>query len=148
MDQQLSIFWPHFEVKVEKDKQDLLVNLTPAERHGVITTLKLFTKYEQIIGNEFWLNWVMKKFPRPADIQPMAALFGAVELSVHQFFYKELNEQLGIATDEFYNSYIDDETLSQRISYLEDTLTGGDELRALGAFTLERVLSSTVVLLT
>lgn len=135
MDQQLSIFWPHFEVKVEKDKQDLLVNLTPAERHGVITTLKLFTKYEQIIGNEFWLNWVMKKFPRPADIQPMAALFGAVELSVHQFFYKELNEQLGIATDEFYNSYIDDETLSQRISYLEDTLTGGDELRALGAFT-------------
>lgn len=135
MDQQLSIFWPHFEVKVEKDKQDLLVNLTPAERHGVITTLKLFTKYEQIIGNEFWLNWVMKKFPRPADIQPMAALFGAVELSVHQFFYKELNEQLGIATDEFYNSYIEDEVLSQRISYLEDTLTGGDELRSLGGFT-------------
>lgn len=135
MDQQLSIFWPHFEVKVEKDKQDLLVNLTPAERHGVITTLKLFTKYEQIIGNEFWLNWVMKKFPRPADIQPMAALFGAVELSVHQFFYKELNEQLGIATDEFYNSYIEDEVLSQRISYLEDTLIGGDELRSLGGFT-------------
>ena len=47
MNQQQSVFWPHFEVKVAKDKQDILVNMTPAESHGTITTLKLFSKYEE-----------------------------------------------------------------------------------------------------
>lgn len=135
MNQQQSIYWPHFEVKVHKDKQDFLVNLTEAEKHGVITTLKLFTKYEFIIGNEFWLNFVMKKFPRPADIQPMAATFGAVELGIHQMFYKTLNEELGLATDAFYNDYINDPDLKARIDFLTDTLDDGDDLRALGGFT-------------
>ncbi len=135
MNQQQQIYWPHFEVKVSKDKQDFLVNLSDAERHGVVTTLRLFTKYEWIIGNEFWLNWVMKKFPRPADIQPMAATFGGVELGIHQFFYKTLNEELGLATDEFYNDYINDPDLKARIDFLTDTLEEADDLRALGGFT-------------
>lgn len=135
MNKQQEVFWPHFEVKVAKDKQDILVNMTPSERHGTITTLKLFSKYEQIIGDEFWLNFVMKKFPRAADIQPMAAMFGAMEMAVHLFFYKTLNEELGIATDEFYNSYIEDSDLKQRIDYLETVLNQEDCLRALGSFT-------------
>ena len=135
MNQQQSIYWPHFEVKVSKDKQDFMVNLTPAEKHGVVTTLQLFTKYEWIIGNEFWINWVMKKFPRPADIQPMAATFGGVELGIHQFFYKTLNEELGLATDDFYNAYINDPELKARIDFLTETLEEKDDLRALGAFT-------------
>lgn len=135
MNQQQSIYWPHFEVKVAKDKQDFLVNLTEQEKHGVITTLKLFTKYEWIIGNEFWINFVMKKFPRPADIQPMAATFGAVELGIHQFFYKTLNEELGLATDEFYRDYINDPELAARIDFLTSTLEDKDDLRAIGSFT-------------
>lgn len=136
MNAQQSVYWPHFEVKVVKDKQDFLVNLTDSEKHGVITTLKLFSLYEFIIGNEFWINFVMKKFPRPADIQPMAATFGGVEMGIHQMFYKTLNEELGIATDDFYNSYVDDLDLKARIDYLTDTLEdSNDDLRALGAFT-------------
>lgn len=135
MNQQQSIYWPHFEVKVEKDKQDFMVNLTEQERHGVITTLRLFTKYEWIIGNEFWINFVMKKFPRAADIQPMAATFGGVELGIHQFFYKKLNEVLGLATFDFYNAYINDPELKARIDFLTDTLEQSDDLRALGSFT-------------
>ena len=135
MNQQQSVFWPHFEVKVAKDKQDILVNMTPAESHGTITTLKLFSKYEFIIGNEFWINFVMQKFPRPADIQPMAAMFGAIELAVHQKFYSTLNEELGIATDEFYNEYLEDAELTERIEFLENTLATKDDLRALGCFT-------------
>lgn len=135
MDKQQGIFWPHYEVKVAKDKQDILVNMTEAERHGTIEVLRLFTKYEVIIGNEFWINWVMKKFPRPADILPMAAMFGAMELGVHQKFYSRLNEELGLATDEFYESYKEDEDLKARIEYLEKALEGDDELKALGSFT-------------
>lgn len=135
MKQQQQVFWPFFEVKVEKDKHDILVNMTEAERHGTITTLKLFSKYEQIIGEEFWTNFVLKNFPRAADIQPMAAMFAAMELSVHLFFYKTLNEELGIATDEFYDSYTEDSDLKQRIDFLESVLDQNDKLRALGAFT-------------
>ncbi len=133
-DKQSAVFWPHFEVKVHKDKQDILINMTEAERHGTITVLKLFTKYEQIIGDEFWFNFVFKKFPRPADIQPMAALFSAMELQVHAKFYSKLNEELGIATDEFYNEYLEDDELKNRVEFLEKVLKK-DDLRALGCFT-------------
>lgn len=134
-DEQSDHFWPHTEVKVHKDKQDILVNMTAAERHGTLTTLKLFTLYEQIIGDEFWLNFVFKKFPRPADIQPMAALFAAIELQVHAKFYSKINEELGLATDEFYSSYVEDPVLKDRIDFLSNTLYAKDDLRALGGFT-------------
>ena len=77
----------------------------------------------------------MKKFPRPADIQPMASMFAAIELAVHGMFYKTLNEEIGVATDEFYNSYKEDEELLARINFLEDALQGDDDLKALGSFT-------------
>lgn len=134
-EQQESVFWPSNEVKVGKDKQDILVNMTESERHGVITTLKLFTKYELIIGDEFWINFVFKNFPRPADIQPMAALFAAMELQVHAKFYSTLNEELGLATDDFYKEYLDDPDLVSRVKFLSDALSGKDKLKALGSFT-------------
>lgn len=134
MNKQANIFWPPEEIKVEKDKQDILVNMTEAERHAVITTLKLFTKYEMIIGEEFWLTNVMKWFPRP-EIQAMASLFGAVELSVHAPFYRKINEELNLATEEFYNSYIEDPVLADRINFLDSLLDDGDIARSLGAFT-------------
>lgn len=134
MNKQANVFWPPEEVKVEKDKQDILVNMTEAERHAVITTLKLFTKYEMIIGEEFWIERVMKWFPRP-EIQSMASLFGAMELSVHSPFYRKINEELNLATDEFYNSYTNDPVLSDRIEFLDNLLGNDDIAKALGAFT-------------
>ena len=55
-DTQASIFWSHDEIDVSKDIQDIKVNMTEAESHGVITTLKLFTLYELIAGDEYWLG--------------------------------------------------------------------------------------------
>lgn len=135
MNKQASLFWTHDEVKVEKDKHDILVNMTEAERHGVITVLKLFTKYEQIIGDDFWSGFVFNKFPRCADVQPMAAMFSAMELSVHAVFYSKLNEELGLANDEFYNEYKHDKVMKSRIDFLKNTLSNKDDLHALGAFT-------------
>lgn len=131
---QANIFWTPEEIKVGKDKQDILVNMTESERHGVITTLKLFTKYELIIGEEFWMTKVMKNFPRP-EIQSMASLFGAIELSVHAPFYAKLNEELNLATDEFYNSYTEDPVLKDRIDFLDDILASEDLPYAMAAFT-------------
>ncbi len=135
MERQASVFWPHFEVRVEKDKQDILVNMTESEKHGVITVLKLFTQYELNI-NDYWLVRVAKKFPRPADIMPMATLFAAMENAVHAKFYSKINDTLGLTTDpKFYLEYKESPEMKQRIDWLDAVASDKDDLRSLGAFT-------------
>ena len=132
---QNSIFWLEDEIKVEKDKQDLLVNMTPAEYHGTITTLKLFTKYELFVGNEYWGGVVAKRYPRP-EIQRMASSFAFFELNVHAPFYARINEVLGLATKEFYNSYVEDETLQSRMDFIDSMVNNPNELLSLAAFSM------------
>lgn len=131
---QAKVFWPHSEIRVEDDKHNVLTRMDESERHGLIETLRLLTSYEQIIGNEFWLDVVFKNYPRPADIQPMAAMFAAMELQVHAKFYAKINETLGLATDEFYNSYKLDPVFDQRIKHLRECLSDGDDLLKVGKF--------------
>lgn len=131
---QNSVFWLHDEVKVEKDKQDLMVNLIKSEKHGVISVSKLFTKYELFIGEEWWGDVIAKRYPRP-EIARMASAFAFFELNVHAPFYAKLNEELGIATDEFYTSYVNDPVLADRMKFIEDMLNSDDELLSLAAFT-------------
>lgn len=118
LNKQMSIFWFPDEINVEKDVQDILVNLTPAERHGVTTTLKLFTQYELIVGTEYWQR-VGTMFQKPADIQRMANAFSFFELNVHAPFYSKINEALGLANEKFYTDYVNDPVLKQRIESLE-----------------------------
>lgn len=115
-EKQMSIFWPPDEIKVEKDVHDILVNLTPSEKHGVLTTLKLFTKYEMIVGDEYWSQLSLGN---PADVQRMANCFSFFELNIHAPFYAKINDALGLATEEFYDSYVDDPLLRDRIDMLE-----------------------------
>lgn len=134
-DQQLDVFWPWKEIDVSKDKQCLLTEMTESERHGVTTALKLFTKYELFVGDEYWLSRVMRKFPRP-DIRRMAAAFGHVELNSHGPFYDKINEELGLSTEEFYNSYVEDETLKARMDFIEDLVSSKDDVLSLAGFSI------------
>lgn len=117
-EKQTSIFWTAEEVHVAKDVHSILTELTESEKHGVITTLKLFTQYELIVGNEYWKQ-VGDMFQHPADIQRMAATFSFFELGVHGPFYSKINEALGLANEEFYTEYLRDPVLADRISMLE-----------------------------
>ena len=103
---------------MEKDVHDILTNLTEAEKHGVLTVLRLFSLYELFAGRDYWTGRVMDMFPRP-EIQRMAATFGMFELAVHQPFYDKINQALGLATDEFYSSYVDDPVLKQRMDFIK-----------------------------
>jgi ribonucleotide reductase beta subunit family protein with ferritin-like domain len=132
---QEQIFWTANEIAVEKDIQDLRVNMTEAEKHGVITTLKLFTLYELIAGNEYWLGRVKETFPRP-EIQRMAATFGFFELNVHAPFYNKLNEALLINTDEFYEGYVNEPILANRMEFIDRLVSDPDPLVSLGCFSL------------
>lgn len=121
-EKQESILWFEKEIQVAKDVQDIITNLTEAERHGVITTLKLFTKYETIIGNEYWQDVVFNTFQSPADIQRMAKTFSFIELCVHAPFYNKINAALNLDTEEFYKEYLNDPVLSNRIESLHSPI--------------------------
>lgn len=132
-EKQLSVFWIPDEIKVEKDIQDILVNMTEAEKHAVIETLRLFSIYETHIGDEWWSGRFKKMFPR-ADYHRMAAAFSMLELCVHAPFYNKINELLHINTPEFFQSYKEDEDLKKRIDYIDAMANHPVDEIALGAF--------------
>ena len=132
---QLKILWLPNEIKVEKDVQDILINMTEAERHGVITTLRLFTLYELKAGSEYWGGKFARLFPRP-DLLRMSSVFAAFELAIHKPFYNKINELLHLNTDEFYMSYVKDETLSSRMKYIDEIVSSKDPLISLAGFSL------------
>lgn len=134
-DTQLEVFWTHNEVKVEKDIQDVLTNFSEAEKHAVLTTLKLFSIYETHIGDEFWGGRFKKMFPR-ADYHRMASVFTMFELAVHAPFYNKINELLYINTPEFYMSYQHDPVLSARVDHIGAMLDHSDDCVALGSFCM------------
>lgn len=125
-DDQLKVIWYWDEIKLEKDIQDILVNMTDAERHGVITVLRLFTLYELFAGADHWCGMMLKRYPRP-EIQAACTVFGSVELGVHQPFYARLNELLNLNTDEFYLSYVKDPILKERIEFVEKLVENKSE---------------------
>lgn len=134
-EEQLKIFWLPEEIKVEKDIQDMLVNMTEAEKHGVITTLKLFTLYELKAGEEYWGSRFKQIFPTVEFIR-MASAFSMFEICVHMPFYSKINELLHIHTDEFYDSYVQDETLKSRMIYIDEIIDSEHELLSLGGFSM------------
>lgn len=133
--QQLKIFWLPDEVKVEKDIQDVLVNFTPAEKHGVITTLKLFSIYETHAGDEYWGQRFKQMFDG-AEFHRMASVFSMFELAVHAPFYNKINQLLHIDTPEFYMSFEDNKALRQRIEHIGSMIADKDDLVSLAAFSM------------
>lgn len=132
---QLSVFWPPEEIKVEKCIQDVLVNMTPQEKHGVLTTLKLFTLYEVVAGEDYWATRFKKIFPSIEYIR-MATTFSLFELNVHLPFYSKINELLHLHTDDFYDSYVADPTLKSRMDCINAIVNSDDDLISLGGFSM------------
>jgi ribonucleotide reductase beta subunit family protein with ferritin-like domain len=133
--QQLKIFWLPDEVKVDKDIQDVLVNFTEAEKHGVITTLKLFSIYETHAGSEYWGGRFRKIFDGP-EFERMASVFSMFELAVHAPFYNKINQLLHIDTPEFYLSYENNPVMKDRIEHIGEMISDPDDLVSLASFSL------------
>ena len=130
---QQDIFWPAEELGVEDDEQDFRIGLNTAERHGVLTAQSILTQYELMIGGtELWGGRISQLFPRP-EIQRMAACFANVELNSHAPFYAIGNEVLGVATDEFYSQWKQDDVFSERIRFISDSANSSDALEVTAA---------------
>jgi ribonucleotide reductase beta subunit family protein with ferritin-like domain len=138
---QVDVFWTPDEIEMEKDLHELKTGLTESELHGVITTLKLFTQYEIHVGNEYWGGIAKEMFPRP-DIERMTNCFSFIEINVHAPFYAKINEVLGLATNEFYNSYKEDPALAERMDWIDKMValpkrsTVMQKLLSIGAFSI------------
>jgi ribonucleoside-diphosphate reductase beta chain len=133
---QLSIFWLPDEPKVEKDIQDILINMTEAEKHGVLTVLKLFSLYEVKAGDEYWGGRFKTMFPDRIEYMKMANAFSFFEMNVHLPFYNRINELLHLNTDEFYSSYVKDETLKSRMDFISGVIDHKDDLYSLAVFSM------------
>lgn len=118
-EEQNKILWFSSEIKVDKDVQSIRTEMTDSEKHGVLTTLKLFTKYELLVGDDYWqqLGSYIKK---PACIGRLASTNQFVEKAIHGPFYNQINEALGLANEEFYSEYVNDPVLADRIAFLEE----------------------------
>lgn len=132
---QASIAWPPTEYPVEDDIQEFLTIATPAEKHAVTTTLKLFTKYELIAGNEYWSGRISRRYPRVC-IQRMANAFANAELCMHAPFYNELNKALNLDTEEFYTDYVNDPVLLARMEFINKCISGDDDLLSVAVFSM------------
>lgn len=115
--------WLFNDPSVENDLHSMLVDLSDAERHAIISVLKLFVHYELRLGSTFWAA-IGNTFPR-AEIQRMGAVFSSMEIGTHAPFYAEVNRLLNIDTPEFYLEYKENPILSERMQFLDDNCNLG-----------------------
>lgn len=134
-DSMLHAVWFQDELTVEKDKQCVLSILTPAQRHGVLYTLKLFSHYEVKAGTDFWRNRFTKIMKGP-EFARLSSVYSMQELAIHKPFYQKINEVLGIDTNEFYSSYVEDPVLVDRMSCIDGVLNHKNDLVAMGGFSM------------
>jgi len=132
---QEKVFWTASHIEVDKDIMDMKVYMSEPERHGVITTLKLFTLYELVAGNEYWGGRFKRMFPRH-DIRQMASTFAFTELGIHAPFYNKINKALRLDNDEFYTDYVNDPILKARMECVEGYVNNLDDLVSIGAFSM------------
>lgn len=132
--QKLNNHWTWKEVDVSKDKQDMLVEMTESEKFAIEFSLKLFLKYEVIIGGDWWADVFFKMFKRP-EFQRKAIFNSDQELNIHAPFYKELFVTLGLNTEDFYSSYLQDPELLQRTKFVGELLNHPLDLIKLSTFS-------------
>lgn len=119
-----SQFWTAGEMKVELDKIQLLYELTPEQRHAVLTVLRLFVHYELEVGT-MWKR-IAEIFPRP-EVQEVSAIVEMIERAVHARFYDKVNKQFGLDTDEYYSSFTQDPVLNERAEWLGGLLADRED---------------------
>ena len=109
--------WTHSQIEVDSDLMQYNTEFTEAEKHGINTVLKLFTTYEVHVA-DYWIDVVYKWFPKP-EIRQMAQVFAAMEAE-HALFYDKLNNSLGLSTEDFYLSFMDNPAMKERMEFIDD----------------------------
>lgn len=126
-------FWTSSEMKVELDRMQLLYELTPAQRHAVMTVLTMFVHYELKVG-EMWAK-VAEVFPRP-EVKMVSSIMEMTERAIHAEFYNQVNIQYGLDTDEHYLSFTKDPVMNERAKWLGQLLNSDDPILGVIIFSM------------
>jgi len=133
-DKQTHAFWPWDEPAVEKDRQDLFVNMDKSDLSKITRILEIFTHIERRAGEDYWggrFKDTFKSFP----LQRMAFAFANIELNSHAKFYNEVNRILGLDTEEFNNRYKDNEVLNERMDRIGEIVSNENDLISVASFS-------------
>lgn len=133
--QKQDLFWSATEIDLEKDRHDLLVNLTKAERHAVMFNQRLFSNYERMAGEDYWSGRVLRKYSRH-EIKRMASCFSDVEFNTHLVFYTKVNEVLGVHNDKFYEEFMSNPLMVERMSFIESLTREKDDAASIAGFSM------------
>lgn len=128
-----NLFWTAEEIDLDKDKQDLRFKLNDAQRHAISFNQRLFTKYEDVIGNDYWLGVVHRKY-KNHNVRALAVCFSHVENNIHFRFYRKVNEVLGTHNDEFYRVFETDPILVERVEFMQELVSEKDTLASMAGF--------------
>ena len=131
--QKQTLFWSHHEIDLDKDKQDLRFKLNDAQRHAISFNQRLFTKYEDVVGNDYWLGIVHRRY-KNHNVRALAVCFADVEVNTHFPFYRKVNEVLGTHNDEFYKVFETDPVLVERVEFMEKLVSEKDTLASMAGF--------------
>lgn len=131
--QKQTLFWTHHEIDLEKDKQDLRFKLNDAQRHAISFNQRLFTKYEDVVGNDYWLGVVHRRY-KNHNVRALAVCFADVEVNIHFPFYRKVNEVLGTHNDDFYKVFETDPVLVERVEFMEELVSEKDTLASMAGF--------------
>ncbi len=131
--QKEDLFWSQKEIDLTKDKHDLRKRLNDAQRHAISFNQRLFTKYENVIGVDYWSNIVLKRYKRH-ELQRLAICFADVEMNIHFPFYRKVNEVLGAHNDGFYSAFETDPILVERVKFMQKLVADKDTLASMGGF--------------
>lgn len=133
--QKQDLFWSESEIDLEKDRHDLLINLNEAERHAVMFNQRLFSNYESEIGQCYWAGRVLRKYTRH-EIKRLAVCFSDVEFNIHLPFYTKVNEVLGVHNDEFYEGFMSNPAMVERMQFIESLTREPDDAASIAGFSM------------
>lgn len=126
--------WTWKEINLEKDKHDFLVRMTKQERYATTFALKLFLKYETMIGGSYWSGRFKQMFKR-AEFNRKSSFYAHQEDNVHAPFYNEFNRVMGLTEDSFYESWKNEDCLRDRVQFIGKMINHEFDLYSLAAFT-------------
>lgn len=111
--------WLPKEVQFGSDIQEYRTEFTEAEKHAVTTILKTFTATENVVA-DYWSGVVARWFRHP-EIVMMANTFASFE-AIHAEAYDRLNTELGLDSEEFYLSFLENEEMKKKMNFVENAL--------------------------
>lgn len=129
-------YWIHDEFNFDGDIQDFKVNCSEVEKSVIKRTMIAIAQIEVSVKT-FWAD-IYHQMPKP-EIAGVGMTFSESEVR-HADAYSHLLEKLGI-NDEF-NKINKIPALSDRISYLNDYMRGGEDVNSKKDFTKSILLFS------